>query len=156
MRSIDWGTRRYLVTLMEGEGELPFAVVDRGYQAVIGNGDVERLTLSAPVFADVTGDGEEEAIMRFDYQPGRGDEGFDTLFVFTTDKPTPLGRVEGGKLAGHGSIAAFGIEPIVSPRAAGTPGNKLVVTRRNTDDPQVGPWLEAYVWDGRFFSKVEP
>jgi hypothetical protein len=99
VRSIDWGTRKYSVTLMEGEGELPFAVVDRGYQAVIGNGEVERLTLSAPVFADVTGDGEEEAIVRFDYQPGdRGDDGFDTLFVFTADKATSLGRIEGGKL----------------------------------------------------------
>ncbi len=154
VRAIDWGTRKYSVTLMEGEGELPFAVVDRRYQAVIGKGAVERLTLSAPTFADLTGDGEEEAIVRFDYQPGdRGDEGFDTLFVFTADKPTPLGRVEGGKLAGHGSIAAFVVEPTGSSRAAGPRGNKLVVTRRNTEAPEAGPWLESYVWDGRFFSK---
>jgi hypothetical protein len=156
VRAIDWGTRKYSVTLMEGEGELPFAVVDRRYQAVIGKGAVERLTLSAPTFADLTGDGEEEAIVRFDYQPGdRGDEGFDTLFVFTADKPTPLGRVEGGKLAGHSSIAAFVVEPIVGPHVAGTPGNKLVVTRRNIDEPQAGPWLESFVWDGRFFSKID-
>lgn len=156
VRSIDWGTRTYSVTLLEGEGEMPFAVVNRRYQAVIGDGEVERLTISAPIFADVTGDGEEEAIMRFDYQPGhRGDDGFDTLFVFTADKTTSLGRIAGGKLAGHGSIAAFVVEAIAGPPAAGAPGNKLVVTRRNTEEPQTGPWLESYVWDGRFFSKQD-
>lgn len=140
---------------MEGEGELPFAVVNRAYQADLGNGNVERLKISAPIFADLTGDGEEEAIMRFDYQPGdRGDEGFDTLFVFSAEKPSPLGRVEGGKLDGHGSIAAFVVEPIVGPVAAGQPRNRLIVTRRNIDEPITAPLLDTYVWDGHFFAQV--
>lgn len=155
VRAIDWATRSYSVTLMEGEGELPFAVVNRAYQADLGNGNVERLKISAPIFADLTGDGEEEAIMRFDYQPGdRGDEGFDTLFVFSAEKPSPLGRVEGGKLDGHGSIAAFVVEPIVGPVAAGQPRNRLIVTRRNIDEPITAPLLDTYVWDGHFFAQV--
>ena len=52
VRAIDWATHAYSVTLMEGEGELPFAVVNRAYQADLGNGNVERLKISAPIFAD--------------------------------------------------------------------------------------------------------
>ncbi|MEZ4369046.1 MAG: hypothetical protein R2939_22605 [Kofleriaceae bacterium] len=148
--AVDWANRTYELTLLEGEGELPYPVVDGVYEDGDPDGGFhERVEVEVLGYGDLTSDGVEEAILRVTYASSDLDA-FDTLFVFgaAPGGARVLGRIAGGK-AGHGGIAA-----------ARVVDGALRLERRHAEDGDgaccpTHHRHERWRWDGRFFVEDE-